>query len=342
MLAGLPLCATALSPLRAAAAASVPIDEPGFVTLNGVDQFVTIRGASRANPVVLILGGGPGIPMTYLAPAFRDWERDFTVVQWDQPGSGGTFMKNGGAAGIGDVTIDRFARDGLALVDHVRRRLGARRIILLGYSWGSMVGLTMIARRPDAFSAYLGTGQAIDTRRSEEISYRLVLERARAQQDKAAIAALEALGPPPYTFEQRLQKQRYATAPTEQERARTADLGRALAATPPDASWAWPKALGPYDAAAAFMATQKAGFADAQRWSAAPLGDRFRVPLFFAQGEQDMNTVVPLVQEFVGRVRAPHKELILLAGAGHGTIPYFRTELLDVLRTRIVPSIRRS
>ena len=71
------------------------IAEGRFVELGGIPQWITIRGEDRANPVLLILAGGPGNSLVPLAPLFRAWERDFTVVQWDQRGAGRTYGRNG-------------------------------------------------------------------------------------------------------------------------------------------------------------------------------------------------------------------------------------------------------
>ncbi len=65
------------------------IDEAMFVEIGGVDQWVTIRGQNRDNPVLFLLHGGPGFASLSASPwAFRAWERDFTMVQWDQRGAG--------------------------------------------------------------------------------------------------------------------------------------------------------------------------------------------------------------------------------------------------------------
>ena len=67
------------------------IDEAQYVPIGGIDQFISIRGENRNNPVILFLHGGPGDatnPWGYLA--FRSWLEYFTVVQWDQRGAGRT------------------------------------------------------------------------------------------------------------------------------------------------------------------------------------------------------------------------------------------------------------
>jgi hypothetical protein len=38
---------------------SARIDQTAFVPLGGIDQWISIRGGSRANPVLLVVHGGP-------------------------------------------------------------------------------------------------------------------------------------------------------------------------------------------------------------------------------------------------------------------------------------------
>ena len=66
------------------------INETGYVSAGGIDHFVTIRGASHDNPVLVFLHGGPGATQTVFATQTLSWEEHVTVVQYDQRGSGKT------------------------------------------------------------------------------------------------------------------------------------------------------------------------------------------------------------------------------------------------------------
>ena len=62
-----------------------------------------------------------------------------------------------------------------------------------------MIGITMASRRPDLFSAYVGTEQTIDMATNELVSYGVMLERVHGGNHRKAIKLLEQIGKPPYT-----------------------------------------------------------------------------------------------------------------------------------------------
>lgn len=183
------------------------IDEAMFVPLGGINQWITVRGQNRDNPVVLFLHGGPGAPTDLLdfsvAPA---WTPSFTFVQWDQRGAGKTFGSGGTVAT--DMTIDRMAQDGIELAQFLRGHLHKDKIIIVGHSWGSILGVHMAKARPDLFYAYVGAGQVVNAQENEALNYRRVLAKARTLGDTKAIAELQASGPPPYPAMKALTTQR--------------------------------------------------------------------------------------------------------------------------------------
>ena len=73
------------------------IEDASFVPLGGLEQWVTIRGDDRSNPVLLHIHGGPGFAFSAFTDEFAPYEADFTVVQWDQRGAGCTFGRHGEA-----------------------------------------------------------------------------------------------------------------------------------------------------------------------------------------------------------------------------------------------------
>ena len=325
-----------------------PIDEGLFVDINGQPQWITVRGRDRRNPVLLMLHGGPGIAMSNQAPLFADWERDFTLVQWDQPGGGATLARNGPDK-TGPLTIPRFTADAVAVAEWARDHLHARKLVVMGVSWGTILGLELAARRPDLVAAYVGSSQFVDGPRGARLGYDLALESARKRGDSAAVAELEKAGPPPYTrFEDFITRQKYVNPPGQPsspaEKAAIARAARLLAApAPADARWV-ARGLPPMsnnDAIQGFLNTQRAAFQETNRFQADSLGLTFQVPMFFFQGEDDWNTPTALVREYVAKIRAPHKDLVILPGADHAAV-VFHAKILQLLDERVRPLVVRS
>ena len=60
-----------------------------YVSINGVQHFLYHLGTSFDNSVLLFLHGGPGWDQCLFTATFQEkWEEIYTVVHWDQPGTG--------------------------------------------------------------------------------------------------------------------------------------------------------------------------------------------------------------------------------------------------------------
>lgn len=315
-----------------------PIDEGLFVSIHGVEQWLALRGADPRNPALMIVPG-PGAATSMWAPFFTPWEERYTLLHWDQPGAGATLAKNRDGA-AGPLTIERLARDGIAVADFARRRLGAPQVALVCASGGTIVGLTMVGRRPDLFAAYVGSGQVVDWARQDALSYRLLLDRARASSDAAMLADLERIGPPPYrdTATDAV-KSRYAGAFTPKEAAAVAPLfplvGAAMQGQPatylaPGLKLGEPRA----DATAAYDELRS----EIVAFDARKLGRSFDVPMFFFQGADDMFTVTSEVRDYVAEIEAPVTKLVTIEGAGHAAF-FLRDEILPLLDTHVRPVV---
>lgn len=167
-----------------------PIDELGFVTIGGIEQWVAVQGQDERNPVILFLHGGPGEAESPYLKEFVPWERDFTVVNWDQRGSGKTYGKNGPATP--DMTVGRMAEDGVEVAKYALGKLAKPKLILVGHSWGAVLGLSVVQRNPDLFYAFVGTGQPVNWTLSLEDREHWARSQAAAKGDEATINALDA------------------------------------------------------------------------------------------------------------------------------------------------------
>lgn len=168
------------------------------VTLGGMPQWISIRGADRDNPILIYVHGGPGASEMGRSISWRRGvEEFFTVVHWDQRGTGKTFGANDPEATRPTLSRERMASDLVELIDLLRARFDQPRVVLLGHSWGNVIGLDAALRRPDAVSAYVSLSPALAMQENERVAYARLLEIARERGDAEGLAALEALDPYP-------------------------------------------------------------------------------------------------------------------------------------------------
>lgn len=165
------------------------------VTLNGTDQWITMRGRNVDNPVLLNLGmGGPGGGGFATRNLFEPLEQHFTVVSWDEPGTG----KSINAVPFDQLTKERFVEDGRALTDWLRQRFGHQRIYLYGVSWSSLLGIWLIQDAPESYAAFISSGQMVNATENDQLGCQLALGYSRQRGDQRTLAKLVANGPPPY------------------------------------------------------------------------------------------------------------------------------------------------
>lgn len=174
------------------------LQESYKTSIGGVDQWLNVRGQDQANPIVLFVHGGPASPLTPTIWQFqRPMEEYFTVVNWDQRGAGKTYGE-ADPKDIGDsIHIARYVDDAIEVAEYIKKRYHKKKIILMGHSWGTIVGMSAALKRPDLFYGYVGIGQVISTRENERISFDYALEQAKAHRNADALKELESIAPYP-------------------------------------------------------------------------------------------------------------------------------------------------
>lgn len=307
------------------------IDEARYVKIGGIEQWITIRGEDRKNPVLLLLHGGPGDatnPWGYAG--FRTWLKHFTVVQWDQRGAGRTFGRNGPSLAP-TITIDRMAQDGIELAELLRKTLQRDKIVLVGHSWGSTLGIFMVKARPDLFYAFVGTGQVADPARNYAVAYDELLKKAEGLGEQQAIQELKEVGPPPYSNGKGYGVQRkWANLFEGADSFISSMFGFALTApgyTMRDINdWLDGQSL-----SAERLVPQTSVL------TSNTLGGEFALPVFVIQGAEDFTTPTSLASGFLNSLRAPRKEFVAIEGGGHFAVFMQPDIFLKELVSRVLP-----
>jgi pimeloyl-ACP methyl ester carboxylesterase len=313
-----PLVATVLRPShrarnrRALAIdASAGIREEGFVPLGGVEQFVTIRGHDRANPVVLVVHGGPGSPYIPFNSWLGPWERALTVVQWDQRGAGRTFVRAGQKADP-LLTLDHLVDDGIELAERIHDRLPDCPLVILGSSTGSATGALMASRRPDLYTAYVAANLFTPASRAE--SFRLAYEHAVRTRRRKAMATLDAIGRDVarWTPEEAETVSKLAIKASTGAPDMVFDLMLPALMYSPDYSMADIRAI-----QRGMRMSLHALHDNIEAVDIEALLSDFPLPFMAIHGARDIVNPLACVEAVVRRARAPRVELVVVPDAGH-------------------------
>lgn len=286
------------------------IESLELVSLNGLDQWVKLRGHDVDNPVLLFLHGGPGmpeLPVSHLSDL--ELEKHFTVVHWDQRAAGKTRRQGFDEA---DLRVPVFVDDALALVGHLQARFNKDKIYLVGHSWGTMMGTLAVRDHPELFHAYVGMGQLTNLTDNEVVGLEYVRRRAREEGNAKALAELEGLHPP-YSDnidEMSIQRKWLYMYGGGLRGLGFDDLFLAYF-TSPDYSLLDLFAMSQSIASAAVMWPEMAEYdflTDALK---------FDVPVYFFAGRHDYNTPSVLAEKYMELLDAPHKEMVWFENSAH-------------------------
>lgn len=294
--------------------------------INGVRQWVQIRGNDARNPVIVFIHGGPLTPMMPWAHLYQQaWEQDFVVAQWDQRGVGKSrhHPETGARIPRGD-TIDQYVDDAIDVIDYVRTQTGQEKVILIGHSWGSVIGLRVAQARPDLLHAYVGAGQVLDMEEAERRSNALALAEARRQENKKAIEALERIQPYPDSF---------LTAKDSEERSEifmTARrwvsvllpsgepvMGKLIRAPFLSPAYTLPEAWRFLKDVQDRSVVNSPAFRELLAVHFPREGMTFEIPVFFIEGRQDHFTESSVVADNFSKISAPAKGFYWLENSGH-------------------------
>ena len=317
------------------------IQSDGFVEIGGIKQWISVRGRHGDAPLLLFLHGGPGftsLPSSYYY--MKDWREYFTVVQWDQRGAGKTFAANDAETLRPTMTIDRMVADAEEVVEYLRRTYHRRKIVLVGFSWGSVIGVKLVQKHPDWFYAYVGTGQFVAFQASESMGYQATLAAARKDGNADAIADLERIAPFPDTIHPDRNIANLAT-----ERRWLAQYG----------GYYWRDTIGHEGELNPFSPDYSdkelrqrdiaQGYSIKTLWPEIASVDfrhqtDFKCPMIFIQGRHDTGTSALLLKEWFLTLHAPRKTLVWLEDSGHVAYQQEPGRFLVTLVNEIVPLTR--
>jgi pimeloyl-ACP methyl ester carboxylesterase len=299
------------------------VAEIASLEIGGVQQKMIIRGKSEENPVVLFLHGGPGAPEYPFSKELRTLiEEDYTVCWWEQRGAGMSYSSD---IDPETMTLAQMVSDTAEVTNYLRERFGQEKILLIGHSWGTFLGMHAIRDYPQLYSAYIGVGQVVHQAESERLAYEFMLEQARAAGDAK--------------FEKELMK--FADyGPLEralddeyQFGVRSSGLNKLGIGAMHNDTNPMPGMILTVLACREYSFKDKlwwtgiyGNMAEERLWPAIPAVDLAReipsvdVPVFIVQGKYDYQTSTVLAKEYFDVLDAPHKRYFVFENSAHSPL----------------------
>lgn len=320
--------------------ASIGIDRSYSIELAGIQQHLRVRGQDRSNPVLLDLHGGPG--SSFMGMNHRNYKaltEYFTVVEWDQPGAGLSVFED-----LDTINYDFMVDTTIELIEQLQQEYESSKVVLVGHSWGSMLGLGVIDKRPDLISVYVGVGQALAWNKGFDETQRLVLEAAHNINDTQTIELLSQLPtqwPVRENIDATLERIGIIQAPLTKYKgslyaSKTNNLYKSNMvldiATSPDISIA--NGLAMLSLSDASRELMKDLYNKDLRTE---IGYVFKVPIFIFQGEHDWQTPTSLVKPWFEKISAPHKSYISFTNSAHMVFTEEPGKYLIEMVTRVRP-----
>ncbi|HAN19115.1 MAG TPA: alpha/beta hydrolase [Bacteroidales bacterium] len=291
------------------------------IMLGGQEQYLIIRGADAAKPVMLFLHGGPGSPeYAFMKATNRAIENDFVMVYWEQRGAGKSYSKNIPAE---SMNLAQFISDTRELSEYLAKRFNQEKIYLMGHSWGSFLGILTAYEYPELFHAYFGIGQVCYQYKGEYISFEWTKEQALKQNNQKAINALSKL-----TFPDSLAGIDVWQKFLMNERNYVTQFGGGVTH---EMTGMWPVVKMILNIKE-YTFKEKMNFMPGSLFSFKYLWpdvinknlfndiDSMQVPVYIFQGKYDYQTPYSVAKDFYDQLKAPRKEFFTFENSAHSPI----------------------
>lgn len=291
---------------------SAGINSGEAVNIGGIKQWITLKGVSDANPILLFLHGGPGSSAMAYAERFTgELQKHFVVVQWDQRESGATKKLNASKEAL---TLNVFERDAVELINYLRNRFDRNKIFLMGHSWGGFLGMTVAVRHPELLTCYIAMCPMIHQIESERMSLEMMVEKAKKDRNNEATAELSRIRIPFENGEQLYYHRKW--------------LAILMGQKPPSKSYV-----------ISWSATWLALFNEASRVNFLVEAPEIGCPIYFFEGSKDYQTHFKLLEGYYEKVKADKKELFWFTNSAHLVNLTEPVKMQEIIINRILPEL---
>ena len=294
-----------LAAFTTAAKAKTAIDTTATVTIDGIKQFIAIKGADSTNPLLLFITGGPGESSIGQSDGYTgELKKHFVLVEWDQRGCGETQKLNTSPQ---PITLALCENDTHQLVDYLLAHFHRQKLFVMGWSWGTVLGFDMAKRYPQKLYAYFAVSPVVNQLESERMSLAMLKEKAQKSNNQPAIDELAKVKIPFENMDQVFYDRKWLFTFSGQN---IDDQTLKDYFQSPEHKWII------------------ALFNEASTQNLTKDLPAVKCPIYFFVGKTDEQTNHLISEAYFEQLKAPKKQLFLFEKSGHA-IPYSEPELFQ-------------
>ena len=296
------------------------IDEGKYIEIGGQKQYILMRGENKSNPVIIYLHGGPSSPDTYVTYMFSDeLTDDYTFIAWDQRGCGRTYFNNYKEdKNNNTATFKQAEKDLDELVDYACKKFNKDKIIIMGHSYGTILGSEYAKNHPDKVEAYIGVAQVTSLEKTDIYNYNDALKRAE-DTGKSTEKLVDAYNLYQYDSSlENLMNLRKQISKYHSVHVKDSETWQAL--TSPyfgvdDFKW-FLKQIGKMED---YFELNSQLFDYTLGFDSFAEEREYEMPVYFISGSDDYICPVDSVREYLDFIKAENKNLFIMKGCGHNT-----------------------
>ncbi len=298
------------------------ISEKIFLEINKTKLGLILLSDKIENPVLLVCGGGPGIPQYLMESLYPSVLPEyFTVCYFDYRGTG---LSYDGSTNPDSMTKDRFIDDTLQVTEYLKERFRQDKIYILGHSFGTFVALNTVDQYPENYVAYLAMSQTCDQQKSERVAYDYMRNRYEELGDRSMVMQFDE-----YNIRGSEEDyKRYTGSNLRDKAMHSLGVGTASDMDNVITDLFFPslriKAYTPLERINIWKGKAASGkyavHNESRLFNAFEAVPSIEIPVYFFAGENDMTCCTSLQKEYYEMIEAPEKKFFLYEGCAHSPI----------------------
>lgn len=310
------------------------VSEKTYLDVDGTELGMFLRGEDTSNPVMLFLGGGPGIPQYLLEDMYPSGiEKEFTVCYLEYRGTSLSYQSGMKKE---DMTTERYIEDISAVTKYLQERFDQKQIYLMGHSFGTYLGLLTAEKYPENYIAYIAMSQQTNQEKSEKLAYEYMRNQyiesgnKKMQKEFDKYPIMDSMEAYDAYFQSSLRDHAmHELGVGTMHNMNSVITGiffpslRCKAYTPMERINIW--------RAKAFVAPSPVSI-DRTKFDAFSQVKAIEIPIYFLGGEHDMTCCYSLQKDFYEQIEAPEKEFYSFENSAHSPLYEESDKAIEILK----------